>query len=441
MSLDTSANIELRRSFMWRMAAAAAGMASSFLLSVIVVRTLDAREAATFFAILAALSIGPLIGRLGLGPNVIRLMPAEPEPEARRHIAGTHLQATFLLSCLIAPLIALVGCNGLIGHANFIPAFVLTAVLIAVESTRLMISDIFAAAGRVRASVATMHYIRTVMTLPLVALIVFAVSRPSLVAVLASYLAVAAVQFAAALLAARNDVAIFRFSASIATLRKVIGQGTQLFSLEFSEFMMMQGTIWLATALFTPIAATQYAAAATLAMQVTVLESLAALAITPPAARLCAAGKESEAARMLSNAATLSAVIVIVVVAFLAVFGPFALQVAYGADMRPAATLLLILAASGIFQAVFNVSITMLIVGGHVTAAARTALGVLIAALPCAIAAAWLSGPIALAVVSSLSVSAMSIRQWLTARRVLRAAPHAHRRLGRAARELVGGRQ
>jgi len=437
MSLNASANVELRRSFVWRTAAAAAGMASSFLLSVIVVRTLDAPEAATFFAILAALAIGPLIGRLGLGPNVIRLMAAEVDPKARRHIAGTHLQATFLLSSLTAPLIALVGCNGLIGHSNFVAAFVLTTVLIAIESTRLMLSDIFAAVGRVRASVATMHYIRNVLALPLVALIVFAVSRPSLVAILMTYLAVSAIQFTAALVHARNDVAMFRLSASLATLRAVIGQGMRLFSLEFCEFMMMQGTIWLATALFTPVAATQYAAAATLAMQVTVLESLAALALTPPAARLWAAGRKDEAARMLSNAATLSALVVIVVVTFLAIFGPFALEVAYGADMRPAATILLILAASGIFQAFFSVSITMLIVSGHISAAARTALGVLIVALPCAVAAAWLSGPIALAVVSSLSVSAMATCQWLTARRVLRPAPHAHHRLARAARELV----
>jgi len=69
MTTKESPHVEIRRSFGWRMVAAALGMASAFLLTVIIVRTLDTREAATFFAIVAALSIGPMVGRLGLGPN------------------------------------------------------------------------------------------------------------------------------------------------------------------------------------------------------------------------------------------------------------------------------------------------------------------------------------------------------------------------------------
>ena len=54
------------------------------------------------------------------------------------------------MSCLSAPFIAFVGCNGLLGHRNFWPIFVMTTLLIAIESTRLMVSDIFAATGRAR---------------------------------------------------------------------------------------------------------------------------------------------------------------------------------------------------------------------------------------------------------------------------------------------------
>jgi O-antigen/teichoic acid export membrane protein len=437
LSINASANVELRRSFMWRTLAAAAGMASTLLLTVVIVRTLDPHEAATFFAVLVALSFGSMIGCLGMGPNVIRLMAAEPDPVDRRKIAGTHLQATFLLSCLSAPFIALVSCNGLLGHSIFLPACVLTTFLIVIESTRLMISNIFTAAGRVHASVATMHYVRSLLALPFVVLAVFAISQPSLLVVLGTYLAVAAIQFAVALLHAREYVAIFEFSAGVSTLRKAIGEGTQLFTLDLSEFMIMQGTIWLATAVFSPAVATQYAAALTLAMQVTILESLSALAVAAPAARLWAAGKKEEVVRMLSNAATLSTLVVIIVVALLAVFGRFVVEVAYGPSMRPAATMLLILATGGIVQASCQRSNTMLIVSGSITAAARTAILVLIVALPCAVAAALLSGPIALAVVTSLSVAAISTGQWLTARKILGRAPHAHYRIVRAARELA----
>ncbi|MEI6253193.1 MAG: hypothetical protein WCP30_10335 [Mycobacteriaceae bacterium] len=431
------ANRELRQSFIWRTLAAAVGMVSTFALTIIVVRTLDSHEAATFFAILAALSIGPLIGRLGLGPNVIRLIPAEPDPEGRRRIAGIHLRATFLMSCLSAPFIALVGCNGLLGHRNFWPDFVMTTLLIAIESTRLMVSDIFAATGRVRSSVATMHYIRSVLVLPIVAAVTYFLSHPTLVEVLAAYLAVATLQFTAALVHARRDIALFGSTGGITTLRKAIGEGTQLFTLEFSGFMMMQGTIWFATAIFSPLAATQYAAAATLAMQVTILESLSTLAATPPAARLWAAGRKEDLLRTLSNASTLNTLIAIVVVGLIAAFGSFAIELAYGPAMRPAGTLLLILAASGIIQAIFNVNVTVLIVGGYIRAAARTAGAVLVVALPAAIAAALLGGPLALAIVSSVSVGVMSICQWLTARRILARAPHAHLHPIRAARELM----
>lgn len=437
MSVEGSATAELRRSFTWRVLAAATGLVSALLLSVVTVRALDAREAATFFAVLAALSVGPLVGRLGLGPNVIRLVAAEADPEARRQIAGAHLRATFLLSSLSSPVIALIGCNGLIGHSNFVPAFLITSALILIESTRLMISDIFAATGKVAASVATMHYVRSFLTLLFVVIVVFAVGRPSLVAVLATYLAAAFIQFVVALRHARTDIAIFRFSGGLSsTLRNTLGQGTQLFSLEFSQFMMMQGTVWLATTAFSSEEATQYAVAVTLGMQVTLLEGLISLAIIPPAARLWAAGHRAQVVRMLSNAATLTTVVIVVVVAMLAVFGAFAIEVAYGAAMRPASTMLLILAAGGIFQAMFAVNIAILIVSGNVAATARTAVVVLCVSLPCAIAAAVFGGHLALAIVTSLSVAAMAICQWLTARRTLGLAPRAHHHLIRAVREL-----
>ncbi len=431
------ANRELRRSFGWRMFAAGAGMGATFALSVIIVRALDLREAAAFFAILAALAIGPIVGRLGLGQNVIRLMRAEGDAEVRRKIAGTHLHATILLTCLSAPVIGLVACNALIGHANFVPAFVLTTLLIALESIRLIVSDIFAAAGRVRASVATMHYVRSILTLPTVAIVVFAIGHTTLVAVLAAYVAVAATQLVVALVHARNDVSYFNFSGGISTLRAAVGQGTQIFTLDFTDFMLKQGTIWLATAAFQPLPATQYAAAMTLAMQVTVLDGLCSLAVAPPAARLWAAGKKDQVIRLLSNAATLSTFISVSVVLVIALFGPLILELAYGAPMRAASIILLILAASGAFETFFDGSITLLIVSGNIAAAARTAVTVLVIAVPCAVAAAWFGGPMALAVVGFLSVVAKSVSLWLTARKTMGSAPHGHRAPIRATRELM----
>ena len=121
MTTDNKAKLELRSSFLWRVGAAAGGMISTLLLTVVAVRTLNHQEAATFFAILVALSFGSKIGCLGMGPNVIRLVAGEFDAGVRCKIAGTHLRATFLLSCLTAPVIAFIGCNGLLGHSMFLP--------------------------------------------------------------------------------------------------------------------------------------------------------------------------------------------------------------------------------------------------------------------------------------------------------------------------------
>jgi O-antigen/teichoic acid export membrane protein len=434
--LKQSANGELRRSFGWRSLAAVGGLASTFLLSVVVVRSLAAQEAATFFAILAALSFGPKVGCLGMGPNLIRLITAEPDPIVRRQIAGTHIQATLLLTGLSAPLIALVGCNGLLGHDDFLPVFIMATFLIAIESVRLLIGDIFAAAGRVRASVASMHYVRSLLVLPFVALVLFAVGRPSLILVVSTFLAVSAVHFAFTVVHVRHDVKMLKFSDGMSTLRLAIRQGAQLSSLDLAEFLVLQGTIWLATATLSPEIATQYAAAVTLAMQVTVLESLAALSVAAPAGRLWAAGKKDQVVRMLSNNSTLSVVVVLVVVAVLATLGPFALQLAYGPALRPAAAMLLVIAIGGIFQAFCKSSIILLIVSGHIGAAARTATILLIVAVPAAVAAVLLSGPIALAIVTSLSIASMSLCQFFTARKVVGVGSHAHFHVIRALREI-----
>lgn len=436
MTQGHEATAELKRSFSWRVVAAAAGMISTFLLTVIVVRTLDDKDAAGFFAILAALSIGPLIGRLGLGPNAVRLIPAEQDHAKRRIIAGTHLRATALLTLPSAPVVSFFATAGLIGHGDFTPAFLLTTVIIVIETLRLMLSDIFAAYGRVPASVATMHYIRSTMVLPVVGVVAFTLERPTLTVLLSAYVAVAALQFVVALYYGRRDIAISK-SVGIASLRAAIGSGTRLFSLELSAFLMMSGTIWLANMTFPAVTATHYSAAATIAMQVTILESLFALAVTPPAARLWADGKKDHVVRLLSNVATVNTAITICLVIALGLFGGLALQTAYGPSMRDASTLLVILAASGIVQAALNANISLLIIGGFINEVSRTAMIVLAIVLPCGIVAAIVGGPLPLAIVSSCGVALLSVAEWITARRVMDRAPRAHRHLIAAARELL----
>jgi O-antigen/teichoic acid export membrane protein len=430
------AKTELRRSFTLRVLAAIAGTVSTFALTIIVVRTLDARDTAAFFAILAALAIGSIVGKLGLGPNVIRLIPAEEDAQQRKVIAGTHLKAVIALTAPTAPIVAFCATFGLIGHGNFIPVLVLTASIIMLEAVRMMLSDIFAATGRVVASVLTMHYIRSALVVPVIALVAVLAERPTLVTVLAAYAAVSAVQLALALWFSRHDVSMSG-SAGLSAVRAAVSSGTRLFSLDFSAFMMVSGSIWLANAAFDPETATLYSAAATIAMQVTILEGLTALAVTPPAARLWSAGRRHEVVRLLSNLATVNTAIIVVVIVVLMIGGGAALQLAYGPEMRSANPFLVILACGGILQGAFAVNISLLIIAGRINEVSRTALLVLCVVFPASVAAAYLGGPVPLAIVSASGLSLLSLCQWLTARRYMEEAPRPHRHLIHAVRDVV----
>jgi O-antigen/teichoic acid export membrane protein len=433
---STEAKAELRRSFALRVGAAGAGIISTFLLTVIVVRTLDARDTAAFFAILAALPIGSIVGRLGLGQNVVRLIPAEPTIAGRRIVAGTHLQATVLATLPTAPIIAVCATVGLIGHGDFPEALLLTTAMIILEAVRMMLSDIFAAVGRVTASVATMHYFRSAAVLPVVGIVAFGLDDPSMMNLLSAYTGVAAIQVVVALWFARTDISI-RFSGVLASLRLAIADGARLFAFEVTAFLIISGSIWLANAAFAPETAAQYSAAMTIATQVTLLEGLAAVAVMPPAARLWAAGRKREVARMLSDLATVNTVITIAVVAALSAFGTMALEFAYGPSMRDAGVLLVILACGGIPQAALSVAASLLIISGEINAVCRTALLVLVVVVPCGIAAAFLGGAMTLAVVAALGLAALYIGLWLTARRFLDQTPLPHWRVITAVRELI----
>ncbi|BBY17243.1 hypothetical protein MLIT_28350 [Mycolicibacterium litorale] len=418
------ATSEMRRSFGLRTAAAAAGLVSTLSLTVVVYRMLDARDAAVFFAILAALSIGPLVGRLGLGPNVIRLVAAEPTRVGRRAIASSHLCATAALSVISAPVIAVLATWALRDSPHHLPVVVLTAAGIVAESLRLTLSDIFAAAGRVGASVATTHHIRSMVVLPVVGAIAVAVAHPTLLEVMASYTAVSVLQLCAALVVGRHDIA-FRAGGGVATLRGALGAGARLFTLDLAAFLCLPGTVWLANVVFPPDTAALYSAAATLALQVTIIESLAALAVTPAAARLWAAGERDQVVRVLSAVATLSTAVTIVAVGVLAAFGADLLGFAYGPSMREAAVLLVVMAAGGIAKTALGVNITLMIVSGHITEAARTALIALAVSVPFAVTAAVAGGPVWLAVASASAMAAVAVAQWRASRAAVGAAPRA----------------
>ncbi|SKX55822.1 polysaccharide biosynthesis protein [Mycobacteroides abscessus subsp. abscessus] len=409
---------EVRRSFSLRFVAAGAGLLCTFLMTIVAYRALDARQAAVFFAILAALSIGPMVGRLGLGPNVIRLLPAAKTADEAKQIASDHLRATAVLSLITAPFIGLIATWPLRGDSQYWPVLLLTVAVVVVESMRLTLSDIFAAHGRVGMAVLTTHHIRSTIVLPAVALLLFAFDKSSLTEVLGVYTAVATIQLAIALTVGRAEVSLTT-RGQLRALRDPIRHGAKLFVLDLSAFVCLPATIWLANFAFAPHDAAIYAAAATLALQVTILESLASLAVTPAVAREWVLGNRERVVSILAAVATLGSLVTLVIVAFLAILGETVVSWAYGPSMAAAGPLLLVLAAGGIAKTALGGNITMLVISDNIDRAAWSAFAVLVVAVPAGIAAAFAGGPMALAIVSACAVTLTAVVQWLSARSVL----------------------
>jgi O-antigen/teichoic acid export membrane protein len=437
--LESGAKAEFRRSLTWRVATAVGGLLCTFLLTVVAARLLSADDTAVFLSILAALFLGSFLGRLGLGPNAIRLIAAEKDPTKQRNIAGAHLRATLALSALTAPIVAVIATAGFTGGMSaHIILVAISSILVVCESLRLMLSDIFAAHGRIGASVAMTHHVRSMVVLPFV-LLLFTIRSPSLLLIVTVYAAVSGTQLCLALITARHEFKLWGPKSHL-SLRSAMREGGMLFTLDLAAFVVLPATIWIASGLFDPADAARYAIAATLAQQVTVIEGLSGLAVTPPVIRLWSAGQRREAVQMLSAVASVCAALAIGLVSFLALFGWILLPLLYGPGLEHAALLLVILAAGGILKPALGGSVILLVASAHIREAARTAGIVLVFACAATVLAAVMFGPIGLAIASSSAMAALSISQWFTARSVIRPVPYPSFRLGKAVRDLSGRR-
>lgn len=433
----TGARAEVRRSFGWRAPTAIGGLLATFLVTVVAVRALGALDSAVFLSALVALNFGPMLGRLGLGQNVLRLIPGQPDAAERRKVAGVHLLATILLASVTAPIVAFVAAAGALGGPDHLMIIVLIVALVVLETVRLTLSDVFAAYGAVRWSVFMTHHVRSVLVLPLLAVAVAV--APTVVGLLLAYVVASAALLCAGLVRAWPIVTV-RGTRPIPMVLNAIGTGTVLFATDVAAFAVGQGTVWAAAAGLPDVAAAQYATAAVLALQVTVIESLAAIAAMPVAARLWAAGERVRVVRLLSAVATLTTLVTTAGVLTLVVLGPIVLDIAYGPEMAGAYPVLVVLALGGLAKTSFGINITVLVVSGHATRAAFAALGVIVLSVPATLFA--LTAPDArwLAMVACCATVVLAVAQWQAARTVVRPAPRVHADVRAAWRELASAR-
>lgn len=413
--VSKTARRELRRSFSLRVLTAVGGLLSTFVTLGLVSRYLSAEDAAVYLGVLAALMLGPMLGRFGLGQNVLRTIGQESDLGRRRHVAGTHLRIALFLTALTAPFVAVITTIRLAGDGGrFVVVAALTASLVILETVRLMASDVFAATSRVVASVATTHHVRSILALPLVAALVRLVDQPTLTDVLLVYLAAGAFPLLAVGLAAIREISLWTRPANGA-VTSALRAGFALFTVDAGLFLVGRGDVWLANAVFSDIEAQRYSTASTVAFQAMVLQGLASLAITPIAARMWASGERADLLRLLRAVATLTTASTVAAIVALAVVGRPLLDL-LGKGLAQGYPLLVVLAVGGLGQAVFGMNITLLIAQGRLRRAAGAAGAALLAVVPVAVVAALAWGPLGLAVATAFAMIAYSGGLWLAVR-------------------------
>ncbi|MFQ1003247.1 lipopolysaccharide biosynthesis protein [Modestobacter sp. SSW1-42] len=392
---------EVRRSFALRMAVAVLGLLATLLTSVLAVRTLDARSATGFLAILGALMLGPLFGRLGLGQNAIRTIAAATTPAEVSAQVLAHLRAVALLSLVTAPFVAWVATVVVQEDRALVVGLVVAMILL--EALRLTVSDVHAALGRITWSVAATHHSRSILALLVMGVVVLVQGGDTtLVTLLGVYAATSLVLLAvtSVRLPLRDRERGARWWAPMLV---AVAAGAWLATVELGAFLVGRGNVWIAGWVLPTDQALLFSTASVLAMQVTVLEGLANIALTPVAARLWAAGQRDRVFALLSASATVSTTITLVLSAATWLLAPQVLSI-YGEGLDDAAPYLAIMATGALGMSLFGSCAVLLVVTGNGRIAAGSVTVATLITVPGAILAAQLGGPLALSIASAAAM-------------------------------------
>ncbi len=420
-----------------RTVAAFVGLLASFALTVLAVRRLDDPGSATFLSILAAMMIGPLIGRFGLGTRSMQLL-SEETGRPDEAVVGLHVWTTAAVTALVALPVALVSTIPLAGRSSRWPVVAVAAGLVVVEAVRLTVSDVFAAIGRIGWSVATTHSIRAIGSVAAVGLLVALGGSLSVLRLVVVQLAVAGVLLLVGLHRLTAASRVPRPS-DLRPIAHVCKASVAFLGVDLAEFVAGRADVWLASWAFVAHQATRYSTASVLASQVAVPVGLVNVALGPTVARLWRLGLRDELRTAMGAISTLATIFTGVMVAVLWAAGPELMSAIYGHDLRSAGPLTAILATGLLAYGAFGTCIALLVLTDHARQSAVAALAVLGVAIPVAILVAFATGPTGLAVASAAASVALAGSQAVMCRRCLGFAPLPHYDVARAVRVLRAG--
>ncbi|MEL7155972.1 MAG: glycosyltransferase, partial [Actinomycetota bacterium] len=347
VSTDAPTPAEFGRSLSWRLLAAPIGTVATFALTTIIARTLGPAEVTVSYTLLAALMIGPILGRFGLNQWAVRDLAAlrTNEDLATAVVAARRLAIAVVgPAAIAAPLISVVFVAGIWGGNLDVELALLATVILFAETWRLAIGDVLLGLGQTGWAAILAHQVRAVaVTGTVVVNLLLRPGRFDLHVLLWLMAAVSVTLVAAGLARLWTLSGGSAPSGERLDLGLLVRRGLPFLLVDLVVVVVARGDVWLAAPTLHDYAAARYGTASVVAALIGMPIGLASLALAPVVAGLVAQRQAAEIDRLVRSLATVVAYALVPVVIAVVFFGRWVLEAAYGTTYGEAHRYLLVL--------------------------------------------------------------------------------------------------
>ncbi len=411
---------EFGRSFSWRLVLAPLGTAATFGLTGIATRTMEPADVTILYAVLAALMIGPILGRFGLNQWAVRdlaAMRTSQDPATVAGLARRFAATAVLPAVLTAPLVAGIAIIASAQNRSVGALVILTSIVLAAESWRLTASDTLIGLGFTGWSAALAHQVRAIAVTVLIVVYLLTSSAGLDIVRLLQVMSVVGVALVAVGLyriwriPSRSDPDL---SVDVWAAARI---GLPFLLVDLVVVIVARGDVWLAASVFDADQAALYGTASVLAAQIGLPIGLASIALAPVIAGNVARGRVDQIERSIRTLATAILYIVAPATVIAVLFGRRLLELGYGSPYGDAHPYLLILLVGNLALALLGAAPVVLLMAHCHRHAMNVCVTWLAIVVPVVIGAAVMAGPVGLAIASALATvglySALAATAWV----------------------------
>ena len=366
---DPPTSAEFGRSLSWRLLVAPIGTVATFTLTAIAARTLSPGDVTIFYALLAALMIGPILGRFGLNQWAVKDLASL---RTREDIAAAvALGRRYVISVVgpasvAAPLISVLFISG-ISHGRLdLGLVVLATVILFAETWRLSVGDVLLGLGQTGWAAALAHQVRAAaVTLAVLVHMVVAPDQLGLERIMALMAIVTVVLVVGGLYRLWTLPSLPDGPGLELELPRLLRRGYPFLVVDLIVVVVARGDVWLAGPTLAEDTAARYGTASVLAAQIGVPIGLASVALAPVVAGLVAQRKLDAVEQVVRSLATVVAYALVPVLIVFVFFGRSLLELAYGPPYGDALPYLLVLMIGNVTLALLGAGPVVLLMSGR----------------------------------------------------------------------------